>query len=174
MADRTVTVGAFSKSYSMTGWRAGYAVGPKQIIDAIVKFQSQTTSNISTIAQYAALAALKGPQDFIAAMIRNFERRMALAMDIIQQTPGLRIDKRPEGAFYLFVRFDELSSSLARANIRGSTQFINYLLDSVGVATVPGEAFGDDGGIRVSIAASDESVVKGLERIRDAVVRIVS
>jgi aspartate aminotransferase len=172
LAARTVTVGAFSKTYSMTGWRVGYAAGPKEIIEAIVKFQGQTTSNINSIAQYAALAALEGSQDCLAGMVENYDRRLTLALEGLKECPGLEVPVRPVGAFYLFVRFDAMVSRLEGAGIRGSAQLCNHLLDQAGVAAVPGEAFGDNQAFRISVAASDENVKAGVKLICEALSKI--
>ncbi len=166
LAERTVTVNAFSKSYSMTGWRVGYAAGPAQIINAMGNYQTQSTSNVNSIAQYAAVAALKGPQDFLIPMVNSFSRRIDLALEIISKTSGLSVPVRPEGAFYLFVRFDELKAKLCTKGIKSSTDFINFLLEQAGVASVAGEAFGDDGAFRISVSASDNDVKEGLSRIK--------
>lgn len=99
--NRVVTVNAFSKTYSMTGWRVGYATGPKDIIGAMINYQSQTTSNVCSIAQYAALGALSGNHDFLPPLVAAYDRRMNLALDIIENTPGIRVNHRPEGAFFL-------------------------------------------------------------------------
>lgn len=172
LSERTLTVGAFSKTYSMTGWRVGYASGPAPIISAMVNFQSQTTSNINSIAQYAALAALRGPQDFLPPVVAAFERRMEQALEVLQDTPGLYVAVRPVGAFYLFVRFERLKAALARRHISGSAGLVNYLVDTAGVAVVPGEAFGDDEAFRVSLACSDQAVQEGLLKIREAVQKL--
>ena len=168
LAGRIATVNGFSKAYSMTGWRVGYVTGPKEVVTAVGRLQSQTTSNICSCAQYAALAALKGPQDFLAPMIESFDRRLSLALSILEKTPGLKVVARPEGAFYLFIRFAELAAS-GRPETKGSGIFANYLLEKAGVAVVPGEAFGDDAAFRISIASADENIKKGLEQIKGAI-----
>ena len=165
LAARTVTVNAFSKSYSMTGWRVGYAAGPKDIIAAMGNYQSQVTSNVNSIAQYAALAALSGSHDFVAPMVESFNRRISLACDLLSKTPGLSVPNRPEGAFYLFVRIDGLRESLKKRGIQGSTDFTNLLLEDAGVAAVPGEAFGDDNAFRISVAAADKVIEEGVSRL---------
>jgi aspartate aminotransferase len=169
LKDRVLTVNGFSKVYSMTGWRVGYATGPKEVIAAMGRLQSQSTSNVCSIAQYAALAGLTGPQDAIPLMLANFERRINAALSIIEQTPGLRVVAKPQGAFYLFIRFADLAQNCRSEVVKTSGAFVNYLLEKAGVAAVPGEAFGDDRAFRISVAAADESVTKGLEKIRDAV-----
>lgn len=116
LAARTVTVNGFSKAFSMTGWRAGYLTGPKDLVSAVGKYQSQSTSNICSITQYAALAALTGPQDFIPPMVKAFERRINLAMSIIEQTPGPALVRKPEDSF---IRCNQLLKS-GRASFEGS------------------------------------------------------
>lgn len=163
--DRLITVNAFSKSHSMTGWRIGYAAGPKEIISALERHQSQATSNVCSIAQYAALAALNGPNDFLKAMIQNFERRMSMATRVIQETPGLELKATPDGAFYLFIHFDLERLKESSAKIQSSSQLVGLFLDQAGVASVQGEAFGDDRAFRISVAAADETVEKGIRGI---------
>ncbi len=169
---RIVTINGFSKAYSMTGWRVGYASGPKEIIAAMGRLQSQTTSNVCSIAQYASLAALQGSHDFIPKMIESFDRRINLAMSILAEAPGLKVVKKPEGAFYLFIRFAELASEHGGAETNSSANFVNYLLEKAGVAAVPGEAFGDDRAFRISVASADANIKTGCERIRDAVLAL--
>ena len=166
LAGRVVTVNALSKTYSMTGWRVGYAAGPFEIIDAMIRHQSQTTSGINSISQYAALAALQGSHDFVVTMNQNFSRRMELALREIGKTPGLAVHCKPQGAFYLFVDFGGLKAATSNPAVANSTAFTNYLLDSAGVAAVPGGAFGDDGGFRISVAAADAAVAAGAQAIR--------
>ena len=170
LADRTVTVNAFSKTYSMTGWRVGYAAGPKPLIAAMGKLQSQSVSNVCSIAQYAALEAVTGPQDFINGMVDKYRSRVHMAADIVKTTPGLRLPHLPDGAFYLFINCSEIISSgaLAAKGVKDSTSLAAYLLEEAGVACVPGAAFGDDSAIRFSIAAADESIKQGFERIKQA------
>ena len=169
LAERTVTVNAFSKTYSMTGWRVGYASGPADIIKAMIRYQSHTTSNVCSIAQHAALAALKGPHDFLEPLRQSYQRRIAMALEAIAQMPGLRVDCIPRGAFYVFVRFDELADKCQKRRLQDSGAFAAWLLDSAGVAAVPGGAFGDESAFRISVAASDKNVSEALERISRAV-----
>ena len=160
--ERTVTVNALSKSYSMTGWRVGYACGPGDIISAMGKYQSQTTSNINSVAQYAALAALTGPEDFLEKMLASFSRRLDLALDVLSRQDFLTVPVRPEGAFYLFVRFERWLPALRRHGIETSAQVVEKLLEMTGVAAVPGEAFGDKFALRISLAAADAQVEEGI------------
>lgn len=165
IAPRIVTINAFSKSYSMTGWRVGYAAGPKEIISAMERHQSQATSNVCSIAQYAALSALSGPNDFLSVMRANFERRLSSALSVLESAPGLTIKARPDGAFYLFVHFDSERLKSAPAAISSSTELVGAFLERAGVAAVQGEAFGDDAGFRISVAAADDTVLRGVEGI---------
>lgn len=171
LQDRLVTVGACSKTYSMTGWRVGWAVGPAPIIGAMNKYQSQTTSNVCSIAQYAGLAALRGSQDFIVPMIASFARRTSVARAVIDATPGLALPFAPDGAFYLFVRIDDL---IKAGSVKDAVDYASRLLELTGVAVVPGNPFGDEGGFRMSTASSDENVREGMQRISDATRSIIS
>jgi len=162
LAARTITINAFSKSYSMTGWRVGFATGPKEIIQAMIKHQSQTTSNVKTAGQYAGVAALKEPAEFFTKMAEAFERRVLMAMDIIATSPYLSVRKRPDGAFYLFVRIDKV---IQAGTISGSTQFAGRLMEETGVAAVPGVEFGDDGAIRLAVATSEQIIQEACQRL---------
>lgn len=168
LASRVVTVNAFSKTYSMTGWRVGYATGPKEIIAAMGRYQSQSTSNVCSIAQYAALAALKGPHDFIASMITSFQRRMKTAIEILGTAPGLGKIPMPDGAFYLFIPYDKARFQNGPLKLSGSAQFTNMLLEKAGVAAVAGEAFGDDAAFRISVGAADDQIKAGAQAIATA------
>lgn len=169
LLDRTVTVNAFSKTYSMTGWRVGYAFGPKEIIDAMGRHQSQTTSNVNTIAQAAAFAALRGSHDFIRPMVASFEHRMGLAREILAAEPLLSLAGEPDGAFYLFVSAEEFLRSPGGARLGGSAALANALLEVGGVAVVPGQAFGDDRAFRLSISSAESNVVGGVRALVEAV-----
>lgn len=168
LADRVYTVNAFSKTYSMTGWRVGYAHGPKEVIAAMGRHQSQTTSNVCSIAQYAALAALNGPQDFIKTMITNFSQRINMMSERLLQVKGLSIDCKPCGAFYLFVNFENWLKNNSELGIKGSADLAEHLLEKVGVAVVPGEAFGDNYSVRLSVSSSDQNLEEGASRILQA------
>jgi aspartate aminotransferase len=168
MAGRVVTVNGFSKAYSMTGWRVGYLTGPKDIVSAVGRLQSQSTSNVCSIAQYASVAALKGSQDFLAPMIASFERRITSAISIIEQCPSLKVVARPEGAFYLFIRFPDLARSGA-LEAKSSGALVTHILQKAGVAAVPGEAFGDDAAFRISVAAADSEIQDGVSKLVEVV-----
>lgn len=159
MFARTITVNGLSKSVAMTGWRFGYlATKDKELYNAMKKLQSQSTSNINSITQYAAITALDGSADAdIEAMRVEFEKRRNLAVEMINDIKGLSVVK-PNGAFYLFVNIKEVSND--------SMEFCKGLLEEVGVAVVPGVAFGLEGYFRLSFATSEEIIKDGIERIR--------
>ena len=167
LAPRTITVNSFSKTYSMTGWRVGYAAGHKDIIAAMGRHQSQTTSNVANMAQYGALAALQGPQDFLKQLVANFARRLELAQSILKSIKGLELLAKPDGAFYLFMSIAPFLEGKGKGKVKGSADFAAFLLEQSGVAIVPGEAFGDDTAFRASVGSSDENVRSGFERIEE-------
>lgn len=171
--NQTVLTSAFSKSYSMTGWRVGYAAGPKAIIDQVSTHQSHFSSNICSIAQYAALAAYDDKGDFPHKMCAAFEERLAVALGKIKTIPGLAMPVPPRGAFYLFVRVEGLFGKRAGTKvIKAAQDFADYLLEEFHVAVVTGEAFGDPGAIRLSYALAESEMVKGLDRIAAAVAKL--
>jgi len=159
LADRTITVRGVSKSFAMTGWRIGYATGPREVIDAMVRFQSHTTSNPTAIAQVAAIAALTGPMEPIEAMRVAFDRRRKLMARLLEGIKGFRLVP-PTGAFYCF---PDIAPCL-----RGRTTlaFTEGLLDKERVVTVPGEAFGAPTNIRLSYACSEADIEEGCARIK--------
>jgi aspartate aminotransferase len=162
---RTIVVNGLSKSHAMTGWRIGYTAGPQEIIKAMTKIQSQSTSNPTSIAQKAALEALTGPQDFIQTMRAEFDRRRKFLVEELNSTPSVRC-LTPTGAFYAF---PNTSGLYGRGGISSSSDLAMYLLEEANVALVPGDAFGDDGYIRISYATSMEDIKKAMERIKQAV-----
>lgn len=169
---KTITVNGFSKSYSMTGWRIGYAAGPQEIINAMNKIQSHSTSNTSSISQKAALEALTGQQDFIEYSQKEFEKRRNLLYDELTSIKGLKCYK-PQGAFYLFPK---ISSFFGKKNnkqiIQSSFDFALYLLQTEKVAVVPGSAFGADEYIRLSYSTSEENLIEGARRIKNAIAKL--
>ncbi|MDI6801331.1 MAG: pyridoxal phosphate-dependent aminotransferase [Thermodesulfovibrionales bacterium] len=170
--DKTIVVNGLSKSHAMTGWRIGYAAGPKDIIKAMTNIQSQSTSNPTSIAQKAAVAALTGPQDFTAMMHAEFDKRRNFLVDGLNSIGGVKCLK-PNGAFYAFPNVSKLYGKRAgdRA-INSSFDMAMYLLEEANVALVHGEAFGDDSYIRISYATSMENIKKGLDRIKEAVSKL--
>ncbi len=162
----TVVVNGVSKAYAMTGWRIGYAAGPGAIIKAMTKLQSQSTSNPASISQWASVAALTGPQDAVGAMVAQFSKRRDVIVAGLKAIPGVRCVE-PEGAFYVFADFSSLYGSRGSAGpVNSSIEMAGYLLEGVGVALVPGAAFGEDGFLRISFASSMENINEGLKRIR--------
>ena len=153
---RTITVNGVSKSYSMTGWRIGYAGGPSNIMDAISNLQSHATSNPASISQKAALAALTSDQSCVDVMRGEFEKRRNYMVDRINGIKGMSCVK-PEGAFYVFADISGLEL--------GSVELATRLLDEIKVAVVPGAGFGADSFIRFSFATSADNIKKGLDRI---------
>lgn len=169
---RVIVVNGLSKSHAMTGWRIGYAAGPKDIIKAMTNIQSQSTSNPVSIAQKAAVAALTGPQDCVSLMQAEFDRRRIFLVDGLNSINGVRCLK-PTGAFYVFLDISKLYGKRANSKkISSSLDIATYLLDNVMVALVHGGAFGEDNYIRISYATSMEDIKKGLERIREAVSKL--
>lgn len=165
----TVVLNGVSKTYSMTGWRIGYAAGPKEIIKAMTNIQSQSTSNPTSISQWAAVEAISGPQDAITMMVREFEKRRNAMVDALNSIPGVSAI-RPQGAFYVFANVSKtLGKRSGEKTIKGSFDLASYLLDTAGIAVVPGEPFGDDSFIRLSYATSMNNIVNGVKRIGAAV-----
>ena len=167
--DRTLTVNGCSKAYAMTGWRIGFAGGPTWLIKAMAKLQSQSTSNPCSIAQAAAVAALTGPQDFLADRAAAFQSRRDLVVSMLNQTNGLTCP-RPEGAFYVYPSFAPL---IGRTTPKGATidtdeAFVSYLLDEARVAAVQGAAFGLSPAMRISYATSEDLLRTACERIQEA------
>lgn len=169
LRNRTLTVNGVSKAYAMTGWRIGYAAGPKDLIAAMATIQSQSTSNPCSIAQAAAQAALDGPMDFLDSRNDTFRKRRDLCLDAFNATPGLSC-RRPEGAFYLFPSCAELIGRKTPdgAVLNNDADVSRYLLLQGRVAVVPGSAFGYEGYFRISFATSTERLEQACERIRQA------
>lgn len=167
---RTIVVNGVSKTYAMTGWRIGYACGPKELMAAMTKMQSQSTSNATSIAQKASVEALNGPQEAIEGMRLEFEKRRTYIADRLNTIPGVSCFKS-NGAFYVFPNFSGCygKTTPAGKKIENSTDFAAYLLEDAKVAIVPGVAFGDDRFARLSYAISMENIKKGLDRIEEAI-----
>lgn len=167
---RTIVVNGVSKTYAMTGWRIGYACGPKELMAAMTKMQSQSTSNATSISQKASVEALNGPQDAVAAMCVEFEKRRTYIVDRLNAMPGVSCFKS-NGAFYVFPNFSGVygKSTPNGKKIENSTDFAAYLLEEAKVALVPGIAFGDDRYARLSYAISLENITKGMDRIEQAI-----
>ena len=161
--ERLVVVDGMAKAYAMTGWRVGWAVAPRGLARTMTALQSHTTSNATTVAQHAALAALgrrAEAEAAIASMVAEFRRRRDAALAVLNAVPGLRV-VRPDGAFYLFV---DVSATVANGRDAGAA-FAARLLDEHGVAVVPGAAFQTPGWVRASYAAAEADVVEGVQRL---------
>jgi aspartate aminotransferase len=163
LESRTVVVAGVSKTYSMTGWRIGWTICPEPLSKAIGNLQSQETSNPCSVSQHAALAALTGPQECVAEMCRAFQRRRDLVAARLAAMPGVRLPAIG-GAFYAF--FD-IAPHLRRSRdgVTTSMQWCEALLEKEHVALVAGSAFGAEGHVRMSFAASEEKLTEGLDRI---------
>ncbi|WP_175751655.1 pyridoxal phosphate-dependent aminotransferase [Burkholderia ambifaria] len=168
LRERVLTMNGVSKAYAMTGWRIGFGTGPQWLIDAMEKLQGQQTSGASTISQHAALAALTGPQDFIAHSRVAFQRRRDRVVEQLDQAPGLRCAV-PQGAFYAFASCEGLIGKTTRAGVRleSDEDVVNALLDEVGVAAVHGSAFGLGPYVRIAYALDDESLLRACTAIKD-------
>ncbi|WP_295401593.1 pyridoxal phosphate-dependent aminotransferase [uncultured Thiocystis sp.] len=162
LAPRTLVLNGVSKAYSMTGWRIGYAGGPTDIIKAMKKVQSQSTSNPTSISQVAAQAALEGPQDCIGIMRTAFHERHDFVVERLNQIPGIEC-LPTDGTFYVFPRVQGLIERLPGVN--NDLELAEYLIEQAGVAIVPGSAFGLNGYLRISIATSRANLEQALERI---------
>lgn len=169
---RTLVVNTCSKAYAMTGWRLGFAAGPREIIRAMTDFQGQCTSNPTSIAQWAAAEALAGPQDEVAKMAGEFDRRRHVIVEGLNRVPGIRCPM-PQGAFYVF---PDVSGLFGRrwkgAALGSSTDVTTFLLEAARVAVVPGADFGSDRHIRISYACSLDQIQEGLARIAGACARL--
>jgi aspartate aminotransferase len=172
LRERTIIVNGVSKTYAMTGWRIGYALGPSDVIAAAGKIQSQSTSNPTSIAQAAALEAIRGPQDEVGIMVREFQKRRNAIVDKLNAIPGIHCLK-PEGAFYVFPNINALLGKAGNGKkLASPCDVADYLLEEARVAGVPGEDFGSREHIRFSYATSLEDIEKGCARIRDAVLKL--
>jgi aspartate aminotransferase len=161
-----IIVGSMSKTFAMTGWRIGYALAPQPLIEAMVKLQSQSTSNPNSVAQQAALEAMRGPMDSVPAMLAEYTRRRARIVEGLRAIPGVTCTE-PGGAFYAFpnvARHLANGSSSSRLP-KSTTELSRQLLERAHVAVVPGEAFGAPGYLRISYATSMERIEEGLRRL---------
>jgi aspartate aminotransferase len=163
LKSRTLTMNGVSKSYSMTGWRIGYAAGPKEIIKAMAKIQSQSTSNPTSISQAAAVEALNGTQDFISERSNSFKERRNFVVDSLNNIKGISC-LSPEGAFYVFPNCKKLLNK--KTKLKTDKDFVEKLLEKAEVAVVQGSAFGLDGYFRISYATSMENLNKAMSRIK--------
>jgi aspartate aminotransferase len=163
--DRTVVVNGVSKAYSMTGWRIGYCGGPLDLVKAMNKIQSQSTSNPTSISQVAAQAALNGDQSCITPMVKAFKERHDYVLKSLQGLEGVEV-LPADGTFYLFPSFQKAMEGMD--GISNDIQLAEYFLNEAGVAMVPGSAFGADGCMRISFATSMDNLVNALKRIGKA------
>ena len=168
LKERVLTMNGVSKSYAMTGWRIGYAAGSKEIIKAIAKIQSQSTSNPSSVSQAAAVEALNGTQNFITERSKAFQERRDFVVSELNKIDGINCLK-PEGAFYVFPSCkDLLGKKDNKGNVlKTDSDFVQSMLENAGVAVVQGSAFGLDGFFRISYATSMENLKKALIKISD-------
>lgn len=173
MKERTIVVNGCSKTYAMTGWRIGYAAGPREIMAAAGRMQSQSTSNATSIAQYAAIAALEGDQSCVEKMRAEYAKRRDYIVSRLRAIPGVACGE-PQGAFYVFPRVSAFYGKKHRGQaITGSLALSEALLAHAHVATVPGSGFGGDGYIRLSYATSMEKIREGLDRLEKFVRELV-
>lgn len=175
---RTIVLNGVSKAYAMTGWRIGYMAGPRELIDKIDIIQSQSTSNPTSIAQYASVEALNGPQEIIGTMMEAFVRRRDIIVKGLNEVPGFKC-LFPDGAFYVFPRISGIAALPGWAAVAAkyasphlSGKLTAYLMEEAKVSVVPGIAFGADDYVRLSFATSDQNVIEGVKRIKDAMQKL--
>ena len=173
LKDRTLTMNGLSKSYCMTGWRVGYAAGPSNVINAMNKVQSQNVSSTASISMAASVEALNGDQSFISSNNESFLRRRNLVVKNLNETPGLSC-RTPEGAFYVFASCKGVLGKKTESGkiLNTDGDFMDYLLEDVGVAGVQGSAFGLEGFFRISYATSDSILEDACQRIKNACSRL--
>jgi len=162
---RTVVVNGHSKAYAMTGWRIGYAAGPREVMEAVANIQSHTTSNPTSIAQAAALAALSDGAHEIESMRAEFERRRDRLVELLRRIKGVRLPAVPEGAFYVFPDVSALYHKGAMKDVADSAGFARVCLEEAHVAVVPGKAFGEDRCVRLSYATGLDRIEEGMKRL---------
>jgi aspartate aminotransferase len=168
LKDRTLTMNGVSKSYAMTGWRIGYGAGPLEIIKAMAKIQSQSTTNPSSISQAAAIEALNGPQDFIVERSESFQSRRDFVVKSLNEIKGLSC-LNPDGAFYVFPNCSKCLNKKDKKEklLKTDSDFVDSLLENNGVAVVQGSAFGLEGYFRISYATSMQNLINALKRISE-------
>ena len=174
LKDRTLIVNGVSKAYAMTGFRLGYAAGPKDLIVAMNKMQSQTTTCPSSVSQMAAVAALNGPQDFVTESTKEYRARGQMVIQALSEIDGLELTM-PEGAFYAFPKCEGFIGKKTPKGdvINNDTDLANYLLQEGKVATIPGVAFGVEPYIRLSFATSQQELQQALDQLRNALAALV-
>jgi aspartate aminotransferase len=166
--EHIVVLGSLSKTYAMTGWRAGFALGPKPVIAAMSKLQSQSTSNAASMVQKASIAALSGPQGCVGEMRADYIKLRDRVLEGFKTIPGLTCTV-PEGAFYVY---PNVKNFLGKGGVRTASELASKLLTEAHVVTVPGEAFGTDEHIRLSYAVSADVIDKGVERLRSYLAKL--
>jgi len=173
LKERVFLVNGVSKTYAMTGWRIGWALGPKEVISACVKVQGQSTSHPTSFAQKGAEAALKLPENEVRRMVEAFAKRARTLCHTLKEVPGIEFIP-PQGAFYLFARVSNYFGKKTKEGrlIQNSLDFAEYLLDEARVAVVPGIAFGENEFIRISYATSEENLIKAIERVKIALAKL--
>jgi aspartate aminotransferase len=168
----TILVNGVSKTYSMTGWRIGYAAGDKDVISAMSKLQGQSTSNPTSISQWAAIAAFTGPHQIIEDRTKEFEQRKNYIVEKLNDIPEINCFS-PQGAFYVFPNISGYFGKAFNGKvIKDSLDFTEFILDEAKVAVVPGVAFGSDDHVRISFATSMDDIIKGMERITETVKKL--
>jgi hypothetical protein len=166
-----VVVNGVAKTYAMTGWRVGWMIGPPDVMEAAVNYQSQTTSNISNISQRAAVEALTGDLSCVYEMREAFDRRRRTMVRMLNEIDGVSCPE-PEGAFYCYPNVEGLLGREIGGRVcTSSAELAETLLDTINIAVVPGEAFGTPGFFRMSYALGDEGIVEGLDRFKNLVAR---
>ena len=174
VAARTVIVNGVSKAYAMTGWRIGYAAGPKELIGAMANIQSQSTSNPTSISQKAAVAALREGESFTQTMLKEFDRRRRTMVEQLNAMPGVTC-RMPTGAFYAFPNISGLfGRTHTRGKVQTATDVATYLLQEAKVALVPGEPFGSASHIRLSYATSMDAIIRGMDRMETALAKLTA
>jgi len=170
LRDHTIVIGGVSKTWAMTGWRIGFAAAPPDLAEGIERLQSQSTSNPSSVSQFAALRAFTGPRDSVRSMCECFARRRDYVVQRVGAMTGVRLVP-PEGAFYAF---PDMSERIARARngVRDSAGLSNFLIDEAKIVCVPGSAFGMEGHLRLSYAIGDREIEEGLNRLETALDRM--
>lgn len=169
---RTIVVNGPSKTYSMTGWRIGYAAGDAKVVKAMSDIQSQSTSNPTSIAQKACVEAIRGPQGFIDTMLVQFDKRRKYIVEALNETPGVSC-LLPEGAFYAFPNVTSyFGKKFDKWEVNNSFDMTMFLLEDANIAVVPGSAFGKEGFIRISYATSMEKIMEGISRLRSSLSKL--
>lgn len=166
LKDTCVIVSGVAKTYAMTGWRVGWTIGPKNFTKASINLQSHMTSNVSNVAQRAAIAAIEGPQDVVQTMLQAFDKRRHTMVEMLNQINGVDCPM-PGGAFYVYPSVKGLiGKTIDGKTINSSLELAEIALDEVNVALVPGEAFGTPGYVRMSYALGDADLVEGVSRLQ--------